>query len=136
MPSRRGTEKPQMSASSTPTVNPSAAIAAARLTVTDDLPTPPLPLATARIRVDDGISVLGAFSRAFQRAFSITSERSSLVISPQSILTFGDTGVHGDPGLDVLLDLGAQRAAADRQLDTDRDHAIVGDTRPTEPCRA
>ena len=52
MPSRRGTEKPQMSASSTPTVNPSAAIAAARLTVTELLPTPPLPLAMARIRAD------------------------------------------------------------------------------------
>ena len=81
-----------MSASSTPTVNPSAAIAAARLTVTDDLPTPPLPLATARIRVDAGISVLGAFSRAFQRALVITSDRSSLVISPQSILTLVTPG--------------------------------------------
>ena len=37
----RGIEKPQMSASSTPTVNPRAASAAARLTVTDDFPTPP-----------------------------------------------------------------------------------------------
>ena len=37
--------KPQMSASSTPTVQPRAASAAARFTVTDDLPTPPLPLA-------------------------------------------------------------------------------------------
>jgi hypothetical protein len=36
-----------MSASSTPTLSPSAAIAAARLTVTLDLPTPPLPDATA-----------------------------------------------------------------------------------------
>ncbi len=47
MPSRRGTEKPQMSASSTPTVWPCAANAAARLTVTELLPTPPLPLAIA-----------------------------------------------------------------------------------------
>ena len=81
-------------------------------------------------------SVSGAFSRAFQRALSITSERSSLVISPQSMLTLRHTGMHGDPGLDVLLDLGAQRAAADRELDADRDHAVVGRPRPTEPCRA
>ena len=44
-PSIRGTLKPQMSASSTPTVRPRAASATARFTVTDDLPTPPLPLA-------------------------------------------------------------------------------------------
>ena len=36
-----------MSASSTPTVRPCAARAMARLTVTEDLPTPPLPEATA-----------------------------------------------------------------------------------------
>src|SRR5262252_5034839 len=42
-----------MSASSTPTFWPAAASAAARLTVTDDLPTPPLPLATAYTRVSE-----------------------------------------------------------------------------------
>ena len=42
-----------MSASSTPTFWPEAASAAARLTVTDDLPTPPLPLATAYTWVSD-----------------------------------------------------------------------------------
>ena len=87
IPSRRGTEKPQMSASSTPTVKPCAATAAARFTVTELLPTPPLPLATARILQVSGTSVAGAFSRAFQRALVITSLRSSLVISPQSIRT-------------------------------------------------
>src|SRR3954447_16942511 len=40
-----------MSASTTPTDRPRSAIAAARLTVTDDLPTPPLPEATAYTRV-------------------------------------------------------------------------------------
>src|SRR5213595_3622627 len=40
-----------MSASTTPTFRPRAARAAARLTVTLDLPTPPLPLATAYTRV-------------------------------------------------------------------------------------
>jgi hypothetical protein len=82
MPSRRGTENPQMSASRMPTVYPWAATAAARLTVTELLPTPPLPLATARILHDVGISVSGAFSRAFQRAFSMTSLRSSLSSRP------------------------------------------------------
>src|SRR5271167_2960999 len=42
-----------MSASTTPTFWPEAASAAARLTVTDDLPTPPLPLATAYTRVSE-----------------------------------------------------------------------------------
>src|SRR6185437_1359477 len=42
-----------MSASTTPTFWPAAASAAARFTVTDDLPTPPLPLATAYTRVSE-----------------------------------------------------------------------------------
>ena len=42
-----------MSASATPTFAPDAARAAARFTVTDDLPTPPLPLATAKTRVSE-----------------------------------------------------------------------------------
>ena len=128
MPSMRGIEKPQMSASSTPTVNPWAAIAAARLTVTDDLPTPPLPDATASTRVVAGIWVSGACSRAFHRAWVITSRRSSASISPHSMRHLGDPRVGADAGLDVLLDLGAQRAAADRQLDPDRARARLGDT--------
>ena len=42
-----GTDGPVMSASSTPTFFPSLAMAAARVQVTADLPTPPLPLTTA-----------------------------------------------------------------------------------------
>src|ERR1700731_1249451 len=42
-----------MSASRSPTDRPRAAIEAARLTVTLDLPTPPLPEATAYTRVSD-----------------------------------------------------------------------------------
>ena len=121
MPSMRGTEKPQMSASSTPTVKPIGAIAAARLTVTELLPTPPLPEAMASTRVVAGIWVSGAFSRACQRALSITSERSSLVISPQSICTSRTPGMGRDAGFDVGLDLRAQRATADRELHDDRD---------------
>ncbi len=44
-------EKPQTSASITPTVLPSRARATARLAVTVDLPTPPLPEDTAMTRV-------------------------------------------------------------------------------------
>ena len=80
----RGTLKPQMSASSTPTVNPRLASAAARLTVTDDLPTPPLPLAMASTRVVDGTSVGAAFSRALNRARCIAAVFCSAVISPYS----------------------------------------------------
>ena len=53
VPIIRGIECPWMSASSSPTEIPRAAIAAARLTVTVDLPTPPLPDATAYTRVSD-----------------------------------------------------------------------------------
>ncbi len=87
MPSSRGTEKPQMSASSTPTVRPRRASSTARFTVTELLPTPPLPLAMARTRVDAGTWVSPACWRAFQRALSITSVRSSGVISPHVMCT-------------------------------------------------
>ena len=50
-PSRSGIECPYTSASSSPTLSPCAAKATARLTVTDDLPTPPLPEAMAITRV-------------------------------------------------------------------------------------
>ena len=124
MPSSRGTENPQMSASSTPTTLPVAANAAARLTVTELLPTPPLPLAMASTRHDSGTSVSGASSRACQRALSITSVRSSEFISPHTMRHGGDAGVDADPRLDLALDVGAQRAATDRQLDADGDAAV------------
>ncbi len=86
-PSMRGIEKPQMSASSTPTVRPRAASAAARLAVIDDLPTPPLPLPTAITRVVAGTSVTGADCEARSRAFCMRAERSSWVISSYSTVT-------------------------------------------------
>jgi hypothetical protein len=46
-PSRPGMEKPCTSASTRPTASPRWARATARLAVTVDLPTPPLPLVTA-----------------------------------------------------------------------------------------
>ena len=92
MPSMRGTEKPQMSASSTPTVWPRAAMAAARFTVTELLPTPPLPEAMASTRVVAGMRVSGASSRAAHRAFTMTPLRSSLVISPHVMSTVRTPG--------------------------------------------
>ena len=50
-PSMRGIEKPHTSASTTATDLPCCARAMARLAVTDDLPTPPLPDAMSRVRV-------------------------------------------------------------------------------------
>ena len=61
-PSIRGTLKPHTSASSTPTERPAFARAAARFTVTLDLPTPPLPDAIAMIEVCGGNEM--AFSGA------------------------------------------------------------------------
>ena len=92
MPSRRGTENPQMSASSTPTVRPWRASGTARLTVIELLPTPPLPLAIASTLVVAGTCVSPACWRAFQRALSITALRSSGVISPQSMRTSATPG--------------------------------------------
>jgi hypothetical protein len=57
----------------------------------------------------------------------ITSERSSAVISPQSILTSRTPGCSPTRVGDLALDLGAQRAAADRQLDADGDDAVGRD---------
>jgi len=50
MPSSFAMEGPLRSASRTPTAEPESAKAAARFAVTVDLPTPPLPEATATIR--------------------------------------------------------------------------------------
>ncbi len=53
-PIMRGTLNPHTSASRIPTFAPSCASAHARFTVTLDLPTPPLPEATATIEVEGG----------------------------------------------------------------------------------
>ena len=57
----------------------------------------------------------------------MTSLRSSAVISPHSMRTSRDARVDADALLDLPLDLGAQRAAADRQLDGDPHDAVVVD---------
>jgi len=87
IPSMRGTEKPQMSASMRPTLKPRMARAAAIFTVTEDLPTPPLPEAMASTRVVAGMAVGPALSAAFFLARSMVAAFSSLLSSVQSILT-------------------------------------------------
>ena len=86
-PSMRGTEKPQMSASMTPTAKPSVASAAARFTVTDDLPTPPLPEAIMITLVVGGMAVVSGRSAMLRRARSIATAFSAWVSSVQSIFT-------------------------------------------------
>ena len=86
-----------MSASTTPTLWPLAASAAARLTVMDDLPTPPLPLATANTRVseeglENGISGSGFPPRSWlwseRRCSSlITSSATCTLDTPATLLT-------------------------------------------------
>ena len=56
MPSMRGIEKPQTSASTAATLCPRCASATARFVVTDDLPTPPLPDAIASTRVRESVN--------------------------------------------------------------------------------
>ena len=58
MPSMRGIEKPHTSASTAATADRGARARSTRLVVTDDLPTPPLPDATARTRVRESVNGL------------------------------------------------------------------------------
>ena len=81
MPNRRGTENPQMSASIKPTRKPRSLMAMARLTLTDDFPTPPLPELTAITRVVGDTWVGSARWRAFSRALDISSARWRLVMA-------------------------------------------------------
>ena len=77
-----------MSASTTPTDSPRAAIAAARFTVTDDLPTPPLPDAMQYTLVSEpgwanGITGSAASPRSPRRS----SARCSSLITSSSTRT-------------------------------------------------
>src|SRR5689334_5794186 len=77
-----------MSASTTPTFCPAAASAAARFTVTDDLPTPPLPLATAYTRVSEEGSANGtARSARPPRSRPCSSRRCSSLITSRCTST-------------------------------------------------
>ena len=84
-----GIENPPMSASSTPTLNPRAAMPTARFAVTVLLPTPPLPDAMAATRALGDRSIVSVErSWALKRARSISDRFCSAVISPNFTLTF------------------------------------------------
>ena len=127
MPSMRGTEKPQMSASSTPTVKPLAARAAARLTVTEDLPTPPLPEATVMTRCrgwDGGLGgVLAHVPAGLGHGCRLLLGGELGPVQAHG----GDAGERADPGADVALDLCPQGAAGRGQGDGHHDLAVGAD---------
>ena len=77
-----GTEWPQTSASSRPTTRPRRASETARFTLTEDLPTPPLPEATASTLAVAGMSVGTALSWALSRALAMSADRSEGSITP------------------------------------------------------
>ena len=114
-----------MSASRRPTTSPRWARATARLTVTEDLPTPPLPDDTARIRAVAGMSVARARSScALRRARSMRAPRSAASISPMTTSTEAHAGQASHPGLDVGPELGAQGTAGDGQGHLHLDPAV------------
>jgi hypothetical protein len=77
-----------MSASSTPTDSPLAAIATARFTVTEDLPTPPLPDAIANTLVSESARENGiSFSATPPRSCVCRAARCSVDITPSSTST-------------------------------------------------
>src|ERR1035438_8888755 len=77
-----------MSASTTPTFCPAAASATARLTVTEDLPTPPLPLATAYTRVSEDGWANGITGSALPpRSWVCAARRCSSLITSRSTRT-------------------------------------------------
>ena len=62
-----------------------------------------------------------------KRALPMARVFSSAVISVQSSFDLADAGQRADPGADVALDLGPQRAAGGGEGDGDGDVAVVGD---------
>ena len=125
-----------MSASSTPTVSPRAASAAARFTVTDDLPTPPLPLATARTRWWRSTSVASAFSRRVPAG--AVHGRGLLLGRHLAVLDLhvGHAGEAEHLRLHLGLDLVAQRAPGRGQRHLDGDLAVGLDLDVVDHARA
>ncbi len=111
-----------MSASSTPTARPRAASAAARLTVTDDLPTPPLPEEMATTLV------VGATERLLVALGDVEAgplHRPLALLGRHLVPPRGgrrvDAGQAADAGPHVALELGPQRAAGGREGQGDDD---------------
>ena len=123
-----------MSASSTPTRNPRWASPAARLTVIDDLPTPPLPEEMASTRVRLGMRVVAARSLAFQRARAMSALRCSASMAEVWTDTPSDAREPADPLGDVPGQLAPQRAGGGGQGQVDDHGPVVGD--PAAPVHA
>ena len=137
MPSMRGIEKPHTSASIAATLCPRSASATARLVVTDDLPTPPLPDAIASTRVRESMNGLGAVLVPVVvgvRAATVEAlrERGALLVGHDREVDVDvpDAGEGADRVRDPLGDLGPQRAAGDRQRDRDPHAPAVDDDPP------
>ena len=114
-----------MSASSSPTTRPRRARATARFTLTDDLPTPPLPEATASTLVVGGMSVATARSWALSRALAMSADRSRRVHHPGADLDPLDAGEDPDLAFDVGSELIAERAGGDGEGDLHAHDAAV-----------
>ena len=116
-----------MSASTIPTDRPWRAIDAARFTVSEDLPTPPLPDATANTLVSES-------GQANRISFSATPPRSwvwrgALFVRhhPELDLDAGHAGQLRSGRGGVAAQGVLHRAAGDREQDPDGDHAAVPD---------
>ena len=102
---------------------PCAANAAARLTVSVDLPTPPLPEATAITRVVGSSWIALSDSGRPPRSFEVSAARSSGLMTSNSSRTAVDALDGADLTRDLLLERVPERAAGDGERDRDRDVA-------------
>src|SRR3954451_24182862 len=122
-----------MSASRTPTRWPSCERATARFAASDDLPTPPLPLATASTRQSAGSRITPSRSGAPPRSFC-GSPAAPFLREPLPLLRRHDVegelssrhaGDTGESLLHLLLERVAQRTAGDGENDRERNDAVV-----------
>src|SRR4029453_8299646 len=116
-----------MSQSITATRCPWAARPAARLTVTEDLPTPPLPEATASTRVVDSSPQKVIFFCCWAAQAGDNGLALVLGHDPEVDLDPGDAGQGGDGRGDVPGDAVLERAAGHGEQDLDGDQAAVVD---------
>ena len=126
MPSMRGIEKPHTSASTAATLWPRCASATARFVVTDDLPTPPLPEAIASTRVRESVNGLVRAASAGPAAVAeLLAEGLALAVGHHREVDVDrvDAGERDHRVGHPASDLGAERAAGDRERDR---HPDVG----------
>ena len=129
-----------MSASTMPTLSPERAIETARLTVTEDLPTPPLPEAIAKTLVSEPGWAKGISRAAWPpRSVACSAERCSSFITPKSTWTSVTPGTVRTAAVTSLVRVSriGQPETVSRMLDGDRagrgdrrrrlDHPELGD---------